>query len=318
MDVFLGIDTSCYTTSICYTDSQFHILADERKILDVPQGSRGLSQSNMIYQHIRNLPLLFETAAPLLAGHIVRAIAVTDRPRRRTDSYMPAFLAGLGYGRTLAAVLQVPLYTISHQENHLLAVLGNTGAIEETDPFYGIHLSGGTTELLRAVPDAQGLEITRLGGTSDISAGQFLDRIGVALGFSFPAGVSVDRTASMAKQTAAPSHVFFRDGEISFSGQESRAQRVISQKDVCKEELCSWALATVWNGLQQLMDFAVLQGMSYVVAAGGVMSNGYLRRKMTVYCRQRQIRLELAANGFSADNAAGAAFWAARQEREHI
>ena len=101
---------------------------------------------------------------------------MTDQPRRRDDSYMPAFLAGLGYGRALAAVLGVPLYRLSHQENHLLAVLRSMGYIG-SEPFYGIHLSGGTTDLLRAVPDEKGLDITRIGGTSDISAGQFIDRM---------------------------------------------------------------------------------------------------------------------------------------------
>lgn len=97
MDVFLGIDTSCYTTSICLVDGDYKVIADERRILEVPQGGRGLSQSNMVYQHTRNLPMLFEKLAPILHENpTIRAIGVTDKPRRRDDSYMPAFLAGLG------------------------------------------------------------------------------------------------------------------------------------------------------------------------------------------------------------------------------
>ena len=153
MDTYLGIDTSCYTTSLCLVDETYDIAADERIILTVPKGGRGLSQSNMVYQHTRNLPVLFERAAAVLKDRKIRAVAVTDQPRRRDDSYMPAFLAGLGYARALSAVLQVPLYRLSHQENHLLAVLRSLGKVEQ-EPFYGIHLSGGTTELVRAVPVA--------------------------------------------------------------------------------------------------------------------------------------------------------------------
>lgn len=91
MDTYLGIDTSCYTTSLCLVDETYDIAADERIILAVPQGGRGLSQSNMVYQHTRNLPVLFERAAAVLRSRQVRAIAVTDQPRRRDDSYMPAF-----------------------------------------------------------------------------------------------------------------------------------------------------------------------------------------------------------------------------------
>lgn len=221
MDVFLGIDTSCYTTSLCLVDDAYEVVADERIILSVAKGGRGLSQSNMVYQHTRNLPVLFERLAGILSRAHIRAIAVTDQPRRRDDSYMPAFLAGLGYARALAAVLGVPLYRLSHQENHLLAVLRSLGHIG-TDPFYGIHLSGGTTDLLRAVPDARGLDITRIGGTSDISAGQFIDRMGVALALPFPAGIHVDKLAQTVNPPVKGAHVFCRDGQVSFPGRNRR------------------------------------------------------------------------------------------------
>lgn len=311
MDVFLGIDTSCYTTSLCLVNSKFDVIADERIILTVQPGGRGLSQSNMVYQHMRNLPVLFERLAETLASCTVCAVGVTDKPRRREDSYMPAFLAGLGYGRSLAAVLQVPLYRISHQENHLLAVLRAAGTVG-TEPFYGLHVSGGTTDLLRAVPDELGLDIQRVGGTSDISAGQFIDRIGVALGLPFPAGIHVDKMAQSAAAAAAPSPVWCRQGEVSFSGPESQGQRRIAQNDGTAAEICSWTLATVWDGLRRMLDSQ--EDMKHLVAAGGVMSNAYLQDKLTVYCRRRRIRLLLAPAGFSADNSSGAAFWAAWKE----
>ena len=47
MDTYLGIDTSCYTTSLCLVDETYDIAADERIILTVPKGGRGLSQSNI-------------------------------------------------------------------------------------------------------------------------------------------------------------------------------------------------------------------------------------------------------------------------------
>lgn len=312
MNLFLGIDTSCYTTSLCLVDSSYHVVADERLILSVKQGGRGLSQSNMVYQHMRNLPVLFERLVPYLAHARICAIGVTNKPRRREDSYMPAFLAGLGYGRSLAAVLHIPLYTISHQENHLLAVLRDIGSIPETS-FYGLHLSGGTTDLLEATPDVQGLEITRIGGTSDISAGQFIDRIGVALGFPFPAGIYVDKTAQDAAASATAGHVWCQEGEISYSGPESQAQRRIAKGEADIPALCQWTLATVWDGLRRMMDQKI-PAESQLVAAGGVMSNRYLRQQLKHYCMQKNIRLHLAPDGYSADNSSGAAFWAAWQE----
>lgn len=312
MNLFLGIDTSCYTTSLCLVDSSYHVVADERIILSVKSGERGLSQSNMVYQHMRNLPVLFERLVPYLANSRICAIGVTNKPRRREDSYMPAFLAGFGYARSLAAVLHIPLYPMSHQENHLMAVLRDIGTIPE-QPFYGLHLSGGTTDMLKAVPDSKGLDITRIGGTSDISAGQFIDRIGVALGFPFPAGMYVDKMAQDVTMCRKAGRVWCQQGELSYSGPESQAQRWIAKENAEKATVCQWTLATVWDGLRRMMDQVLPEG-SQLTAAGGVMSNQYLRQQLELYCVQKRIRLHLAPDGYSADNSSGVAFWAAWQE----
>ena len=218
--------------------------------------------------------------------------------------------AGL-FGRIGAAVLGVPLHTISHQENHLFAALRSVGRVGK-EPFYGLHVSGGTTDLLYAVPDSEGLDIRRVGGTSDISAGQFIDRIGVALGLPFPAGIYVDKAARAGGMAEKPSRVWCHHGEISFSGPESQGQRRVAGGDGSKEEICGWVLATVWDGLSRMLDDKA--DMQALVAVGGVMSNGYLRGQLSAYCRRRRIRLLLAPDGYSADNGSGAAFWAAWQE----
>ena len=63
---YLGIDTSCYTTSCAIIDSDFQIVGEARKILEVKQGERGLQQSNMVFQHTKALPKLISgfPAAP--------------------------------------------------------------------------------------------------------------------------------------------------------------------------------------------------------------------------------------------------------------
>ena len=297
-------------------DGDFHVLADERHILEVPQGKRGLSQSNMVYDHTRNLPELWEQAMSALPSDaVIKAVGVTSRPRRRADSYMPAFLAGLGCARSLAAALRVSLFVISHQENHLLAVLRSRGAVG-TAPFYGLHLSGGTTDLLYATPDEQGLSIDRIGGSADLSAGQFVDRVGVALDLPFPAGISVDRLARTCTESVKGAAIKIKDGEISFSGVESQAQRWVAAGEKDPAWLCQWTLSTIWRGLAKLLDGAAEHGMTRLAAAGGVMSNSYLRRQLQAYCTERHIDLLLAEDGYSADNATGAAFWAALKERD--
>ena len=58
-NLYIGIDTSCYTTSVACI-KQGSIVLDERTVLSVPSGARGLRQSDMLFQHNRNLPALLE------------------------------------------------------------------------------------------------------------------------------------------------------------------------------------------------------------------------------------------------------------------
>ena len=96
-EAVLGLDTSCYTTSAALMDRQGNLLGDQRRLLTVKPGRRGLAQSEMVYQHTRNLPDLLEALE--LDGRRIAAIGVSAKPRPREDSYMPAFLVGLGLTR---------------------------------------------------------------------------------------------------------------------------------------------------------------------------------------------------------------------------
>ena len=144
-EVYLGIDTSCYTTSLFFMNRQGQKVAEARRILKVKPGGCGLQQSEMLYQHTRNLPELMEEA---VQGHAfsLLGIGVSAWPRPREDSYMPAFLAGQGFARSLAALYRIPLWQISHQENHLEAAMWSAKG-PGTDRFLFLHASGGTTDL---------------------------------------------------------------------------------------------------------------------------------------------------------------------------
>ena len=80
---YLGIDTSCYTTSCAIVDSDFHIVGEARKILKVKLGERGLQQSNMVFQHTKALPKLMSE----LPQVPISGIGVSGFPRREERSY---------------------------------------------------------------------------------------------------------------------------------------------------------------------------------------------------------------------------------------
>ena len=230
--VYLGIDTSCYTTSVAIMDEAGALLGEARQILSVRPGRCGLQQSEMVFQHTRNLPRLMEEAVGqvigcvttgagsvangvsvadeastagasglaglAVAGYELAAIGVSGYPRPLEGSYMPAFLAGLSVARSVAAVTGAQLEVISHQENHLEAGLWSAGG-PDVDRFLLLHASGGTTDVLLAERQQNGrYRITEVGGSMDLHAGQFVDSIGVALGLQFPTGPALEALAEKA------------------------------------------------------------------------------------------------------------------------
>ena len=66
-------------------------------------------------------------------------------------------------------------------------------------------MSGGTTELLLVNEDGIKTRIERLGGSLDVYAGQFIDRVGMYLGLQFPCGkMLTDMALKTKRYTNAP------------------------------------------------------------------------------------------------------------------
>ena len=350
-EVYLGIDTSCYTTSLFFMDRQGQKVAEARRILKVKPGGCGLQQSEMLYQHTRNLPELMEEA---VQGHAfsVRGIGVSARPRPREDSYMPAFLAGLGFARSLAALSGIPLWQISHQENHLEAAVWSAHG-PDADRFLFLHASGGTTDLLLAEkqqagntlqeekrPDAAvaaaeknvvtGYTLKEIGGSPDLHAGQFVDRVGVALGLPFPAGPALEKLAERHTEIMEIP-VSVHKTEVSFSGPCTAVLRMIGQKAAAGEAVSAvapnyTAAANIAAGVQRglaetfarmLRNGAAAYNVKDVLLAGGVCANRWIRKYIEDKLAGRQIRVWMPDNRYSGDNAAGCAAYAWRQGERH-
>lgn len=200
--VFLGLDTSNYKTSAGLFCPETGAFRQCGKLLSVPRGSLGLRQSEALFQHIRQLA---DRVREALDGEdsSIAAIGFSARPRDLEGSYMPCFLAGECAARCMGSALRVPVYDFSHQQGHLAAAAFSAGRLDLlTRPFLAWHLSGGTTELLLVEPSRERIIAESiLGGTQDISAGQLIDRVGVALGTPFPAGPYVEQMALRSQST---------------------------------------------------------------------------------------------------------------------
>lgn len=300
----LGIDTSCYTTSVALAGEDGGFL-QARRLLTVPAGKRGLMQSEGVFQHVGRLPELLDELYGEAGPFELAAVCVSARPRPAQGSYMPVFTVGEGYGRAIARGARVRLFSTTHQQGHVRAAMVDSGLTPD-EPFLAVHLSGGTTEVLRVMG---ALDVELLGGTGDLHAGQFVDRVGVRLGLPFPAGPALEALALGGRaQSRLPAAV--RGLSVSFSGAESQAQRLIEAGELSREDVAAEVFSCLARSMAKLIDGATREaGIRRVLLAGGVASSDLLRRLLA----ERLARLESKARLFwarpelSGDNAVGVA-----------
>lgn len=300
----IGFDTSNYTTSIAYFDGING--ENHSKLLPVKEGALGLRQSDAVFHHTASLPELSGRLFSHISVDAVTAVGVSTRPREVEGSYMPCFLVGLSHAKMLADALHVPLIECSHQQGHIAASLWSASRLDLMDrPHLAWHLSGGTTELLLVEPDGRSVRCNRIGGTTDISAGQLIDRAGQLLELPFPSGKHLDGLSKSAIREDVFS-VKCSNMEFSLSGVQNKVQQYHTAYNE-PSETAGFALRCVCNGIFRATEQAMKAYPDLpVVFSGGVASNSMLRKicePFTPIFAQPQ---------YSTDNALGVAVLAYR------
>ena len=295
----IGIDTSNYTTSIAYFDG----VSGENcsRLLPVKQGELGLRQSDAVFAHIKSLPELSGRLFSNVRMDAITAVGVSTRPRAVEGSYMPCFMVGYSHAKLLSDLLNVPSIEVSHQQGHVAASLWSAGHMElMNEPHLAWHLSGGTTELLLVEPEGKNVRCTKIGGTTDISAGQLIDRTGQLLELPFPSGKHLDALSKEAtmKETFK---VKCSNMEFSLSGVQNKVQQFHAAHEI-PAETAAFALRCVAKAVyiateQALKAYPDLK----VVFSGGVASNSMLREVL------KPLDPVFSPPQFATDNAMGVA-----------
>jgi len=300
----IGFDTSNYTTSIAYFDG----VGGENcsKLLPVKQGELGLRQSDAVFAHIKSLPELSGRLFSNANKTELTAVGVSTRPRAVEGSYMPCFMVGYSHAKMLSEALHIPLVEVSHQQGHVAASLWSADRLDLMDkPHLAWHLSGGTTELLLVEPEGKNVRCRKIGGTSDISAGQLIDRTGQLLGLPFPAGKHLDALSSQATGREV-FKVKCPGLEFSLSGVQNKVQQFY-ERTGSDTETAGFALRCVAFAVRKATENALqaYPGLE-VVFSGGVASNSMLRQVLA------DLHPVFSQPQFSTDNAMGVAVLASR------
>ena len=295
----IGFDTSNYTTSIAYFNGEHGLNCSQ--LLPVKHGELGLRQSDAVFHHTKSLPELSGRLFSNIDVDSITAVGVSTRPRAVEGSYMPCFMVGYSHAKLLSDALGVPLVTCSHQQGHVAASLWSAERLDLLkEKHLAWHLSGGTTELLLVEPENKNVKCTKIGGTTDISAGQLIDRAGQLLRQPFPAGKHLD----VLSRTSITND-FFRikcpELEFSLSGVQNKVQAYFAD---CKDanETAAYTLRSVIDVIYRASRNACKKypGLK-IVFSGGVAANSMLRSFML------PLDPVFADPSYSTDNAMGVA-----------
>lgn len=304
MAYYLGIDTSNYTTSCAIYDSEKNSFVMKKKLLPVKEGELGLRQSEAVFHHTVQLPELMDELFCDFDGEI-SAVGVSDAPRRAEGSYMPCFLVGVNSARCIASSTNKPVYKFSHQQGHIAAALYSAKREELFGQrFIAFHVSGGTTEALLVSENLDAVEIAR---SLDLKAGQAVDRVGVKLGYPFPAGKYVDSLAGKSEKNYK-FNIKLKDGCCSLSGVQNKCEKMIADGEKA-EDVCRYCLQYVAASLEAVaLEAKQKYGELPVIFSGGVSSSRVIRERL-----ESSLSASFAEPEFSCDNAAGVALLACKR-----
>ena len=236
----------------------------------MPEGAIGLRQSDALFQHTVRLHEKYQLCRRARCAPSASAPV----PARWKARICPVFWqerASRGAFAFRAAFLRYPI-----SRGHIAAAALSAGKLDLLDgEFLAWHLSGGTSELLYVKCGADGLpDCTCIGGTTDLAAGQLLDRAGNLLGLPFPSGGALDALAL----TAEPEKGFkpkVTDCKFSLSGMQNQVENKFKTAE--PKEMARFALETVANAVIKATEQAREHYHFPILCAGGVMASQVIR-----------------------------------------
>ena len=294
-----GIESSCDECSA----SVVRLSKDQRRVdvlsvatfsqiqIHAPYG--GVVPEIASRNHLETINSMIESALHQAAirADDIDAIAVTQRP-----GLVGALLVGVTAAKAMAFALNKPLVPVHHLEGHLSSLFLNRDepALNQL-PLLAAVISGGHTNLyvVREEPKCwpkQFLSEALVGRSRDDAAGEAFDKTAKLMGFPYPGGVWIDRTAQQNGNLKAfdfPRALPQKDIlDFSFSGLKTAvalALKKIPANELQEQlpHLCASTQEAIVDAILRKMKLAVQRYQCRSVAiVGGVAANSRLRSRL--------------------------------------
>ena len=297
MSKIFGIETSCDECSAAIvhheSDSKVKVLSVSTfSQIEIHQPYGGVVPEIASRNHLETINQMvdrtFEEAA--VRPQDIDAIAVTNRP-----GLVGALLVGVSVAKALAYVLKRPLVPVHHLEGHAASLFLDNPVPTDCYPLLLAVVSGGHTNLyvMKEPPEHWPLDFlskSLVGRSRDDAAGEAFDKTAKYLGFPYPGGVWIDKTAqggdpkAFALPRALPQKATF---DFSFSGLKTAAALTADklkrekQLDARISDLCASIQEAIVDALLSKIFLAAKEYQCRGLAiVGGVAANSRLRARL--------------------------------------
>ncbi len=299
----LAIETSCDETAVAVTRGR-QVLASAVYTQPEHESYGGVVPEIASRNHIMKLPYIADEAL-LQAGMgwaDIEAVAVTDGP-----GLIGALLVGVSYAKALAHYLSVPLIPVHHIEGHICSLYISNPDLKP--PFLCLVVSGGHTHI--ALVEDYG-RYRLLGKTRDDAVGEAFDKTARALGLGYPGGPLLEKLAAQGKPIYTYTRGFRGEAHLDFTFSGLKTA-VINQMHTLDQRGESYSRADIAASFQteaiafladNTFEAAAREGADVVAVAGGVSSNGALRREFSERAERHGVKLYLPEPRYCTDNAA--------------
>jgi universal protein Kae1 len=288
--VVLGIESTAHTASVGIVNEEARVLGMASDMYRPSAG--GIHPREAANHHVELFPDLVARAlaAAEVAPGDIAAVAFSQGP-----GLGPCLRAGATVARTLAQVWDLPLVPVNHCVAHVEIARILSGL---DDPVL-LYASGGNTQVI--VHGAGRYRV--LGETLDIGIGNFLDKLWIALGGTFPGGPALEAEALRGTELL-PLPYSVHGMDVAFSGMLTAALALRRQgsplADVAYSVEC-----TAYSMLVEITERALAhRSRKDVVLGGGVACNERLRGMVRAMVESRGGRVFAPPRSLCVDNGA--------------
>lgn len=288
--VVLGIESTAHTASVGLVSDRAEVLGMASDMYRPAKG--GIHPREAANHHVELLPELVERAmhAAQLRPTDVEAIAFSQGP-----GLGPCLRAGATVARMLSLAWDRPLVPVNHCVAHVEIARILSGL---DDPLL-LYASGGNTQVIAY---ARG-RYRVLGETLDIGIGNFLDKLWIKLGGTFPGGPALEAEARSGTELL-PLPYSVHGMDVAFSGILTAAL-ALHARGARRADLAYSVEVTTYAMLTEITERALAhRRRDAVVLGGGVACNERLRTMVRTMVEARGGTMFAPPRSLCVDNGA--------------